>query len=132
MLLSVGAQAGLSALAYPRQKDLRPHTDWRKEGILEFSLLLTLHSSERALFPAIVKRNLNNINTVNTYIVTCQQFFVIGFHHFYLIRILVSAMFVLVETTPPESKLYSVFEYKLVNCYSCQSEVISPNLPHVF
>lgn len=105
MLLSVSVQAGLSALAYLRHKDLRPHTDWRKEGILEFSLLLTLHSSEKALIPAIIKRNLNNINAVNTYIVTCQQFFVISFHHFYLICILVSAMFVLVETAPPESEL---------------------------
>lgn len=32
MLLSVGVQAGLSALAYLRHKDLRPHTAWRKEG----------------------------------------------------------------------------------------------------
>lgn len=66
MLLSVGAQAGLSALAYLRHKDLRPHTDWRKEGMLEFSLLLTSYSSEKAHFPTIIKHSLKNINTVNT------------------------------------------------------------------
>lgn len=74
-VLSVGAQAGLSARAYLRLKDLRPHTDWRKEGMLEFSLLLTFYSLEKALFPTVIKNNLKNIKTFNTYIVTCQLFF---------------------------------------------------------
>lgn len=74
-LLSVVAQAGLSALAYLRREDLRPHTDWRKEGTLELSLLLTSYSTERALFPAIIKHKLHNRNMFNPYIVTCQHFF---------------------------------------------------------
>lgn len=71
-LLSVGAQAGLSALAYLRHKDLRPHTERREEGKLEFGLLVMFYSVEKAVFPAIIKHNFNDIS--NTYIVTCQHF----------------------------------------------------------
>lgn len=72
-----------------------------------FSLLLTSYSSEEALFlPAItIKHNLNNINTLNTYVVTCQQFFnqlpLLFIWCVYLLS--VSAMFVLVEIPPTVS-----------------------------
>lgn len=109
---------GLSALAYLRHKGLRPHTDWRKVGLLQALTLLCW----------VIKHNYS-------YNLQCNMsavLFVTASINFtwneYLL--LMSAMFVFVEI--PSTECAQVFKYKLVNCYCCHGEVIRPNLPHVF